>query len=119
MASGRCRIVAFSKWNTQYLVVGYTIFCLIKKFAIALAKKMGGGKSSSSNSSKKGRSFPIRPGIKFTYKDLNLTVNAAGKPKVVVDRVSGEVPAATMTAVMGPSGAGKTSFMNVLCDRAG
>jgi ABC-type multidrug transport system ATPase subunit len=46
-------------------------------------------------------------------------VNAAGKPKVVVDRVSGEVPAATMTAVMGPSGAGKTSFMNVLCDRAG
>jgi ATP-binding cassette subfamily G (WHITE) protein 2 (PDR) len=38
---------------------------------------------------------------------------------VVVDHVSGAVPAATMTAVMGPSGAGKTSFMNVLCDRAG
>ena len=103
----------------MYQVVQHNMKGGKSKFAIALAKKMGGGKSSSSNSSKKGRSFPIRPGIKFTYKDLNLTVNAAGKPKVVVDRVSGEVPAATMTAVMGPSGAGKTSFINVLCDRAG
>ena len=64
-------------------------------------------------------SFPARPGITFTYKNLSLTVKAGGKSKMVVDNVSGEVPAATMTAVMGPSGAGKTSFMNVLCDRAG
>jgi hypothetical protein len=105
--------------SKMYQVVHHNMKGGKSKFAIALAKKMGGGKNSSSDSHKKGRSFPIRPGIKFTYKDLNLTVNAAGKPKVVVDRVSGEVPAATMTAVMGPSGAGKTSFMNVLCDRAG
>ena len=67
----------------------------------------------------KGSTFPARPGITFTYKDLSLEVIAAGSSKLVVDKVSGEVPAATMTAVMGPSGAGKTSFMNVLCDRAG
>ena len=63
--------------------------------------------------------FPVRDGMTFKYSNLTLTVQAAGKPKVVVNRVAGEVPAATMTAVMGPSGAGKTSFMNVLCDRAG
>jgi len=92
-----------------------------------LAQKLGGHADSKTSNDKAGvaapavhqRSFPVRPGIKFTYKDLTLTVNAAGKPKVVVDHVSGAVPAATMTAVMGPSGAGKTSFMNVLCDRAG
>jgi ABC-type multidrug transport system ATPase subunit len=65
------------------------------------------------------KTFPIRPGITFTYENLSLKVYAGGKEKVIVDRVSGQVPAATMTAVMGPSGAGKTSFMNVLCDRAG
>ena len=63
--------------------------------------------------------FPVRDGVMFAYSDLTLTVMSRGKAKVVVDHVSGEVPAATMTAVMGPSGAGKTSFMNVLCDRAG
>jgi len=92
------------------------------KFAGKLAKQMGGGGGGDSNGDdnvSNKRSFPVRPGIKFTYTDLTLTVQAAGKPKVVVDHVSGAVPAATMTAVMGPSGAGKTSFMNVLCDRAG
>ena len=54
-------------------------------------------------------SFPPRPGVTFTYSNLSLTVKAAGKTKIVVDSVSGEVPAATMTAVMGPSGAGKVS----------
>ena len=99
------------------------------KFANTLANKMFGHTDSNENEEnnnqpdkvniKPKRSFPSRAGIKFTYKDLTLTVNAAGKQKVVVDSVSGAVPAATMTAVMGPSGAGKTSFMNVLCDRAG
>ena len=63
--------------------------------------------------------FPVRDGVRFSYENLTLTVGGSKNPKVVVDHVSGEVPAATMTAVMGPSGAGKTSFMNVLCDRAG
>ncbi len=78
-----------------------------------------GGANNINLTSGNHRSFPVRPGIEFTYSGLTLTVQAAGRPKVVVDHVSGAVPAATMTAVMGPSGAGKTSFMNVLCDRAG
>lgn len=80
---------------------------------------IGGGTNTNANVTDSFKPFPVRDGIMFSYKDLTLTVNAGGQPKVVVDRVSGEVPAATMTAVMGPSGAGKTSFMNVLCDRAG
>jgi ABC-type multidrug transport system ATPase subunit len=71
------------------------------------------------NASSDTATFPTRPGVTFVYQDLSLKVNAGGKTKTIVDRVSGQVSAATMTAVMGPSGAGKTSFMNVLCDRAG
>ena len=67
------------------------------KFAGKLAKQMGGGDGNlnEDDSVSNKRSFPVRPGIKFTYTDLTLTVQAAGKPKVVVDRVSGAVPAAT------------------------
>jgi ABC-type multidrug transport system ATPase subunit len=97
-----------------------------QKFAKMLARRMGGNAKKEADADGEDmnlyspkRSFPQRAGVKFTYTELTLTVKAAGKDKVVVDHVSGAVPAATMTAVMGPSGAGKTSFMNVLCDRAG
>ncbi|KAJ1342995.1 hypothetical protein BSLG_002420 [Batrachochytrium salamandrivorans] len=38
--------------------------------------------------------------------------------KVVLEGVSGSIGDSRMTAIMGPSGAGKTTFMNVLCGKA-
>lgn len=37
--------------------------------------------------------------------------------KVVLQGVSGKISAGKMTAIMGPSGAGKTTFLNVLCGK--
>jgi len=58
-------------------------------------------------------------GTEITFKDLNLTViTDSGEKKTIVNNVSGEVPAKAMTALMGGSGAGKTSLLNALCGRA-
>ena len=40
------------------------------------------------------------------------------KGKVLLQGVTGEVNAGEVTAVLGPSGAGKTTFLNVLCGKA-
>ena len=37
--------------------------------------------------------------------------------KSILEGVSGEIVSGKMTAIMGPSGAGKTTFMNVLCGK--
>jgi hypothetical protein len=87
-------------------------------------------KTSSQSSANTDTSFTPRSGIKFEFKDLGLKLRssffenfgkaeAAKEPRVIFEGVSGTVRASTITAVMGPSGAGKTSLMNVLCDRAG
>ncbi|KAJ3331205.1 hypothetical protein HDU76_003790 [Blyttiomyces sp. JEL0837] len=47
----------------------------------------------------------------FEFKDLALRLPTG---KSVLQGVTGEIKAGRMTAVMGPSGAGKTTFMNVL-----
>lgn len=58
-------------------------------------------------------------GTEIVFKDLNLTViTNTGEKKTIVNKVSGEVPAKAMTALMGGSGAGKTSLLNALCGRA-
>ncbi|KAJ3380640.1 hypothetical protein HDU84_005666 [Entophlyctis sp. JEL0112] len=49
--------------------------------------------------------------MNFEFSDLGL---ALPDRKVVLQGVSGRVAAGRMTAIMGPSGAGKTTFMNVL-----
>ena len=99
---------------------GKTIARALARTKLKMKGKLRRLSSSSGPNKKSYATFPVRPGITFTYNDLSLTVPlSSGKSKMIVDKVSGEVPAATMTAVMGPSGAGKTSFMNVLCDRAG
>lgn len=53
----------------------------------------------------------------FTWKDLTYTVQAGGQPKVLLDKVSGYCKAGTLTALMGSSGAGKTTLMDVLAAR--
>ena len=63
--------------------------------------------------------FPAREGISFSFEDLCLHVKAGGRTKKILNKVTGSIKAGTLNAVMGPSGAGKTTFMNVLCDRVG
>ncbi|KAJ3201040.1 hypothetical protein HDU67_001638, partial [Dinochytrium kinnereticum] len=47
----------------------------------------------------------------FSFSDLSLRLPSG---VTVLQGVSGEIKAGRMTAIMGPSGAGKTTFMNVL-----
>jgi ABC-type multidrug transport system ATPase subunit/Ca2+-binding EF-hand superfamily protein len=58
-------------------------------------------------------------GIDITFQNLKLVVGVGRSNCVhVVDDVSGRVRKGTMTALMGGSGAGKTSLLNALCGRA-
>ncbi|KAJ3179619.1 hypothetical protein HDU87_002825 [Geranomyces variabilis] len=52
--------------------------------------------------------------LHFRYEDLGLEIKARGITKTVLKDVSGEIVPGRMTAIMGPSGAGKTTFMSVL-----
>jgi len=53
----------------------------------------------------------------FTWKNLKYTVSAGGKPIQLLDDISGYCKAGTLTALMGSSGAGKTTLMDVLAQR--
>jgi len=56
--------------------------------------------------------------VDLCFKDLSLTVSVGKKNVNVVNNVSGRLRGKTMTALMGGSGAGKTSLLNALCGRA-
>ncbi|KAK7279333.1 hypothetical protein RJT34_24382 [Clitoria ternatea] len=53
-----------------------------------------------------------RPVIEIAFKDLTLTLK--GKRKHILRCVSGKLMPGRVTAVMGPSGAGKTTFLSAL-----
>merc|ERR1719265_2780471 len=53
--------------------------------------------------------------ITLGFKDLGLEIPGHGK---VLEGVTGEFKAGRMTIILGPSGAGKTTFMNVLAGKA-
>lgn len=57
-------------------------------------------------------------GIDIAFQDLSLLVKVGGKSVDVIDCVTGRIQARTMTALLGASGAGKTSLLNALCGRA-
>ena len=58
-------------------------------------------------------------GIDITFENLKLVVKAGRNGSVnVVDDVSGRIQKGTMTALLGGSGAGKTSLLNALCGKA-
>lgn len=53
-----------------------------------------------------------RPPIEVAFKDLTLTLK--GKNKHILRSVSGKIMPGRVSAVMGPSGAGKTTFLSAL-----
>ncbi|CAA6655435.1 unnamed protein product [Spirodela intermedia] len=57
-----------------------------------------------------------RPMIEIAFKDLTLTLK--GKKKNLIRCVTGKIMPGRVTAVMGPSGAGKTTFLNALAGKA-
>ncbi len=61
---------------------------------------------------------PSVPGIQIKFTDLSLHVHVHGKTFPVVNKATGVIEAKTMVALMGGSGAGKTSLLNALCGRA-
>ena len=54
----------------------------------------------------------------ISFQDLSLHVIVDGKSTPVLDKVTGRLQRKTMTALIGGSGAGKTSLLNALCGRA-
>lgn len=63
---------------------------------------------------------PLTGSVDLAFRDLSLTVTVGeeGNKVNVVNHVSGRIQAGTMGALMGGSGAGKTSLLNALCGRA-
>jgi ABC-type multidrug transport system ATPase subunit len=55
--------------------------------------------------------------MSFEFRNLNLFLKN-GKRKRILNNVSGLIDHSSMVAVMGTSGAGKSTFMNALCGRA-
>jgi ABC-type multidrug transport system ATPase subunit len=61
---------------------------------------------------------PPKTKVDLGFENLRLTVDTPAKTLTIVDGVSGSIPAGSSVAIMGESGAGKTSLLNVLCGRA-
>ncbi|MCL7031156.1 hypothetical protein MKW94_018049 [Papaver nudicaule] len=60
--------------------------------------------------------FRTRPPIEISFRDLTLTLK--GKNKHLMRCVTGKIMPGRVSAVMGPSGAGKTTFLNALAGKA-
>ena len=56
-------------------------------------------------------------GARIVFCDLSVRMRDTGA--TVLENVSGELPSASISAVLGPSGAGKTFFLTALADRLG
>jgi ABC-type multidrug transport system ATPase subunit len=70
------------------------------------------------HSEESDNSSNLLEGIDICFQNLSLQVTVAKKEINVVNEVTGRICAKTMTALMGGSGAGKTSLLNALCGRA-
>jgi len=56
------------------------------------------------------------PKVAISFEHLSMHLKADGRR--ILDDVTGEFPESSLVALMGPSGGGKTTFMNALCGRA-
>ncbi|XP_041998927.1 ABC transporter G family member 24-like [Salvia splendens] len=57
-----------------------------------------------------------RPLIEIAFRDLNVSLK--GKHKTLLRCVTGKIKPGRITAIMGPSGAGKTTFLSALAGKA-
>eukprot|EP00934_Nitzschia_sp_Nitz4_P005064 Nitzschia sp. Nitz4//scaffold82_size85912//3498//7449//NITZ4_005123-RA/size85912-processed-gene-0.90-mRNA-1//1//CDS//3329558781//5054//frame0 len=65
--------------------------------------------------------FAARDGKTLLWRNVNMVLkgkSAQDPDRKLLDNVWGEVPECETTAIMGPSGAGKTSLLNILAGRA-
>jgi len=65
--------------------------------------------------------FALREGKTLLWRNVNMVLKGKGKnepDRKLLEDVWGEVPEQQTTAIMGPSGAGKTSLLNILAGRA-
>ncbi|ORY27081.1 ABC transporter [Naematelia encephala] len=132
-------------WRNFGIVVAVWVFflalCMIQierlpaagsNRAVLLYKRGGGGKyiRAAKASEEKGESAGgekqngesteqkvVGADTVFTWKNLDYTVHADGKQRKLLDNVFGYCKAGTLTALMGASGAGKTTLMDVLAAR--
>lgn len=54
--------------------------------------------------------------VSIDFEDLGMSLKSTGK--CILEGVTGGFKAGSMAAILGPSGAGKTTFMNALCGKA-
>lgn len=73
------------------------------------------GKESMVPMAVRGSSTTIKS--KFTWTDVGMTVGADKQEKQILNSISGTLETGELCALMGPSGAGKTSLLNVLAGR--
>jgi ABC-type multidrug transport system ATPase subunit len=63
-----------------------------------------------------------RPVVQITWTDLTVEVPKYKMPdgscRVILNEVTGGVRPGEFLAIMGPSGAGKTTFLNTICNRS-
>mmetsp|Transcript_6264 Transcript_6264/g.17530 ORF Transcript_6264/g.17530 Transcript_6264/m.17530 type:complete len:260 (+) Transcript_6264:92-871(+) len=85
---------------------------------VPVAEAELGGAASGAPSPRSRRSiFTQRAGKELEWENVNFTVAKGTDEKVILSGVWGKIPAGTICALMGPSGAGKTSLLNLLAGR--
>ena len=66
----------------------------------------------------KSNDLSLARGIDLKFEDLSLTVTLKGSEVDILQGLSGRIQGGSMVALLGGSGAGKTSLLNALCGRA-